>query len=53
MGRESVESLEYKLRSANLAIKVAIFVSQQKSRAWMNSGNVIRVNAAVYVRSSW
>lgn len=53
MERESVDSLEYKLRSVNLAIKVAIFVSQQKSRAWMNSGNVIRVNAAVYVRSSW
>lgn len=53
MGRECVESLEYKLRSVNLAIKVAILVSQQKRRAWMNSGNVIRVNAAVYVRSSW
>lgn len=53
MGRECVESLEYKLRSVNLAIKVAILVSQQKSCVWMNSGNVTRVNAAVYVRSSW
>lgn len=53
MERECVESLEYRLRSVNLAIKVAILVSQQKSCAWMNSGNVIRVNAAVYVRSSW
>ena len=53
MERECVESLEYKLRSVNLAIKVAILVSQQKSCAWMNSGNVTRVNAAVYVRSSW
>ena len=53
MERECVESLEYRLRSVNLAIKVAILVSQQNSCAWMNSGNVIRVNAAVYVRSSW